>query len=126
MRRRGERGQATVEFALIIPLVLVVVLMLVQVAAVAHAQLGVTHLSREIARAVAAEPSVDVGLLMHDRATLSTDHLVIEVFFETSGSLDRDFVVVTVSYQTPPVSRLFDPVSTQLAVSSRIKMLVES
>ncbi len=126
MRRRGERGQATVEFALIIPLVLVVILIVVQVAMVAHAQLSVAHIAREIARAVAADRSVDVGRLTQELAPLGTEGLVIEVIFEPSPVAGRDFVVVAVSYETGRISRLFDPFVTQLTVSSRVKMLTES
>lgn len=126
MRQRDERGQSTVEFALIMPLVLVVLLALAQVAIVAHAQLGVTHLAREVARAVAADSSVDVGLLMQERSPLGTNGLIFEVFFEPSPIADREFVVVVVSYETPRISRLFDPFATQMVVSSQVKMLTES
>lgn len=125
MRRRDERGQATVEFALIIPLVFVALLVVVQVAVVAHAQLSVTHLARETARAVAADPSVDVGRLVQERSTIGTEGLDVEVMFETSSGGGREFVVVVVSYETARISSLFDPFTTQLAVSSRAKMLME-
>ncbi len=126
MRRRGERGQSTVEFALIIPLVIVVLLAVIQVALVAYAQLSISHIARETARAVAADPSVDIGLLMQDTTPLGSDGLVIEVFFEPSPVLGRTFVVVVVSYEIEPISRLFDVFATQLRVSTQVKMLSES
>lgn len=126
MRRRGECGQSTVEFALIIPLVLVATLLLIQVAVVAHAQLSVSHLARETARAVAADRTVDVGRLTQERSTLGTQEVVIEVLFEPSISSQRDFVVVTVSYQVPSVSRVFSPFMAHFQVSSQVKMLLES
>ena len=126
MRRGDERGQSTVEFALIIPLVFVALLVVVQVALVAHAQLTVTHLARETARAIAADPSTDVGLLIQDRTPLGTDDLSIEVLFEPSPVLGRDFVVVVVSYETARISGLFDPFTPQLKVRSQVKMLMES
>ena len=84
MRRRGERGQSTVEFALIVPLVIVVMLAVIQVALVAYAQLNISHIARETARAVAADPSVDIGRLMQDAIPLGTEGVVIEVLFEPS------------------------------------------
>ncbi len=126
MKRHGERGQATVEFALIIPLVLVVLLVVIQVAVVAYAQLGVTHIARETARAVSVDPSTDLGLLAQNVATLGSDALVIEVQFSTTPLPGADFVVVTVHYDTPPISRIFGPFVNQLAVSAQVKMLVES
>ena len=126
MSRRGERGQATVEFALIIPLVLVVGMALVQVALVAYAQLSVIHIARETARAVAADPTADIGHLMHETGPLGSEGLIIDINFEISPVLDRDFVVVTVSYETPSVSRLFDPFATHFEVSAQVSMLTES
>ena len=57
MTRRG-RGQATVELALTLPFVAALLLAVVQVLLVAHAQLQVEHDAREAARAAAvgAEP----------------------------------------------------------------------
>ena len=126
MKRHGESGQATVEFALIIPLVLVVLLVVIQVAVVAYAQLGVTHIARETARAVSVDPSTDLGLLAQNVATLGSDALVIEVEFTTTSLPGAGFVIVTVHYETPPISRLFGPFANQLAVSAQVKMLMES
>ncbi|MDB4818396.1 pilus assembly protein [Acidimicrobiales bacterium] len=126
MKRHGERGQATVEFALIIPLVLVVLLVVIQVAVVAYAQLGVTHIARETARAVSVDPSTDLGLLAQNVATLGSDAPVIEVEFTTTSLPGAGFVIVTVHYETPPISRLFGPFANQLAVSAQVKMLMES
>ena len=126
MKRHGERGQATVEFALIIPLVLVVLLVVIQVAVVAYAQLGVTHIARETARAVSVDPLTDLGLLAQNVATLGSDALVIEVEFTTTSLPGAGFVIVTVHYETPPISRLFGPFANQLAVSAQVKMLMES
>ena len=126
MRGRDERGQSTVEFALIIPLIIVVLLAVIQVALVAYAQLSISHIARETARAVSFDPTVDVAHLMQDIAPLGTKGLVVEVFFEPSPVSGRTFVVVSVSYQTAPISKLFEAFTAQLAVSTQIKMLSES
>jgi Flp pilus assembly protein TadG len=52
----GERGSATIEFALVVPMVLLVLLAAVEVAVVARAQLEVVHAAREGAREAAASP----------------------------------------------------------------------
>lgn len=125
MRRRGERGQSTVEFALIIPLVIVVLLAVIQVTLVAHAQLSISHIARETARAVAADPSVDIGRLVKDTTPLGSEGLVIEVLFEPSPVSGRTFVVITVSYEVATISALFDPFVSQLGLSAQVKMLSE-
>jgi hypothetical protein len=58
-RGRGSRGQATVEFAFLLPLVVFAALAVIQVALVVRDQLGVVHAAREAARAasVEADPS---------------------------------------------------------------------
>jgi Flp pilus assembly protein TadG len=52
----GERGSAIVEFALVVPLVLAVLLAAVEVAVVARTQLEVSQAAREGAREAAASP----------------------------------------------------------------------
>jgi len=49
--RRGDRGQATVELALVLPLVAVLVLLVLQVGLVIRDHLLVEHAAREAARA---------------------------------------------------------------------------
>lgn len=55
MTRRGERGQATVEAALALPLVVTLLLAVIQVGLVVRAQLLLTHVAREAARAAAVD-----------------------------------------------------------------------
>ena len=52
----SQRGSAVVEFALVVPLVLALVLGLVEVALVARTQLEVVNAAREGARQAAASP----------------------------------------------------------------------
>lgn len=53
---REDRGQATVELALVLPFVCLLLLALVQVGLVVHAHLLVVHAAREGARAAAVDP----------------------------------------------------------------------
>ena len=57
--RRGggtERGQATVEFAFVLPFVIFAALAVIQVALVVRDQMGVVHAAREAARAASVDP----------------------------------------------------------------------
>jgi Flp pilus assembly protein TadG len=60
MRRgRGDEGQAAVELALVLPLVVVVLLAVVQVGLVVRDQILVVHAAREAAREAAVDPGAD-------------------------------------------------------------------
>lgn len=56
LRARGEPGQATVEFALVLPLLVMAMLAIVQVGLVVRDQLAVVHAAREAAREASVEP----------------------------------------------------------------------
>ncbi len=53
----GDRGQSTVEFALILPLLIIGVLLIVQAGHLVLVEIRVEHAAREGARAAAAEPA---------------------------------------------------------------------
>ena len=53
MRRPGDRGQATVEAALLLPVVAVALLAVIQVGLLVHARVMVTHAAREGVRVAA-------------------------------------------------------------------------
>ncbi len=83
MRGRGHHrqdGQATVELALLLPLVALLLLALVQVAVVARDQVLVAHAAREAVRAVAVDDDVDAARRAAERAgPLAADRLEVEV-----------------------------------------------
>ena len=55
-RDRGESGQATVEFALILPLVIFAALAIIQVGLLVRDHLAVVHAAREAVRAASVDP----------------------------------------------------------------------
>ncbi len=59
--RRCARGQATVELALLLPLVLMVLLVVLQVGVLARDRLAVVHATRAAARAVIVDPSPEAA-----------------------------------------------------------------
>lgn len=73
---RSQRGQASVELALVLPLVLMVLLVVVQVGLLARDRLVVVHATRAAARAVIVEPSTAAATTalrrqgVHDSATV--------------------------------------------------------
>ena len=96
--RARERGQATVEFALVVPLVLIALLTVLQVAVLAYGQLTVTFAAREAVRMAATDPttSLDVVLAGDDI------ELVVEI-------VDQHRVQVSARAEIMSISPLFDP-----------------
>lgn len=106
-RRKCERGQATVEFAFIIPFIALLLLAIVQTALVARDFVRVAHASREAARAAAVDPD-------GSRARDAVRHLLGEGEVTiTRGGSGRigDPVTATVRYRSktdlPIVGALF-------------------
>ncbi len=60
---RDERGQATVEFALVIPLIAIMLLLIVQAGLVVREQVMLINGVREGARAAAIDPSTDAAFV---------------------------------------------------------------
>jgi Flp pilus assembly protein TadG len=75
-----DRGQATVELALVLPLVAMLTLAIIQVALVARDQNLVTHAAREAARAAAVDADPDVAVRAAQEAgPLDPAHMRVEV-----------------------------------------------
>ena len=107
--RRGEPGQATVEFALVLPLVIMAMLALIQVALVVRDHLAVVHAAREAARTATVEPD-PARAVAAARRTLPGADVDVGARPAVGGS-----IAVEVSYRSvtdlPLVGLLFpDPV----------------
>lgn len=71
-RRRHERGQAVIELAITLPLVVVMALLVLQVSTLGRDQLALWHAVRVAARAaaVSSDPTVDADTAAHRATTL--------------------------------------------------------
>lgn len=93
-QRRSDRGQATVEFALVLPLLVVCIAGLVWVGQVITLQIRIEHAAREGARAAAVEP--DSAASAASGAVAASMGGAVSV----STSVDGDYVVVQVTAMT--------------------------
>lgn len=111
--RRSDRGQASVELALCLPVVALALLLVVQVSVVARAQVLVVHAAREAARAAAVgdRPPAPDGL----------DPARTEVEVEAAGG--RAVVNVTYRYETdvPLVGMLLPDLDLRGAATMRVE-----
>ncbi|HKY64794.1 MAG TPA: TadE family type IV pilus minor pilin [Acidimicrobiales bacterium] len=105
--RSRDRGQATVELALVLPFVALLLLALVQAAVVARDQVLVTHAAREAARAAAVDDDVDAARRAAEQAgPLDPDRLDLQVTGrEGVGSRVRVVVRYVVPLRLPLVAQ---------------------
>jgi Flp pilus assembly protein TadG len=121
-RARHDRGQASVEVALLLPVVAALALVVVQVTVVAHRSVLVVHAAREGARAAAVsevdrhraaiEAAERAGGLARDRLEVTTD--------EVDGQ-----VAVEVRYREPTDVALIGHLLPVLTLRARTTMGVE-
>ena len=117
--RRDARGQATVEFAFLLPLVVLAALAVVQVGLVVRDEMGVVHAAREAARAASVDrdPSAAVRAA---RRTLP--HAEVEVGDRPGIGGD---ISVTVRYRSetslPLVGSLFPDPELHATATMRVE-----
>lgn len=117
-----DRGQATVEFALLLPLVVVVVLVVLQILSVARDAVALTAAARAGARAAMVE--ADVGAIRAAAAgetRLAPGRLTLAVRGAAPGGL----VVVTATYRAPTDVPLVGAFVGDVTLTERFTVLRE-
>lgn len=116
---RGERGQATVEFALSLPLVVMLILGIVQIAVVTRDRTAMELAAREGARAaaVSADPGTAAQLAVEEVVSLDR----VEVSVSTVG----DNVTVTVRTVNPTDVALIGPLIPDVTITGQATMALE-
>ena len=119
----GERGSSAVEFALLLPILLLVLLALVQVGVLARDSLVLTQASRAGAREASVQPLTGaVEQAVRDAAPgLAADRLGVNVVW--SGNRGSP-VTVSVAYEAPVASLLAGwllPESVSLSASATMR-----
>jgi len=121
--RRGgtnhARGQVTVEFAFLLPVIVLAALAVVQIGLVVRDQLGVAHAAREAARAASVDPD-PAAAVRAARRTLP--HADVEV--GARGGVG-DEITVTVRYHSitnlPLVGALFPDPDLHASATMRVE-----
>lgn len=119
-----DRGQSSVEVALLLPLVALLLLAVVQVGLVVRDQVLVVHAAREAARAAAIDPAEGAA---RDAAEASTALSPSRLDVVVSGRGDvGSRVAVTVAYASPTVVPLVGRLLGDVTVTARATMRVEA
>ena len=118
-----ERGQAAVELALVLPLVVLLLLALVQLGLVVRDQILVVHAAREAARAAAVEAAPDAASsAAADGSGLPASRLHVDV---TGRAGPGSRVAVAVSYRAPTDVPLVGAALGDVTLRGRATMRVE-
>jgi len=124
VRHRCDRGQGTVELALVLPVVVIAMLAVVQVGLIGRDQLLVWHAARESARAAAVEPDRQAARRAAVNATSGLEASRLDVSL-SGGTAAGEFVTATVRYRSrtevPIVGRFVDDVDMSADVTMRVE-----
>jgi Flp pilus assembly protein TadG len=94
---RGDRGQASVELALLLPLLVILLLVILQIGLLGRDLVLVTHASREAARAAATDPDPGAAAVAARAAGgLDPARMTVTV---TGRGVPGSHVRVTVTYR---------------------------
>lgn len=123
--RWEDRGQSTVEFALILPLVALVVLCVVQAGFVVRDQLLVSHAAREAARAASVSETDQAGAALRaarQAGSLQSDRLSGTVSVTDGGGSVR----VVITYKSATDLPMIGPLVPDIDLQSSVVMRIES
>lgn len=123
MTARSARGQATVELALALPLLVLLTLAVVQVGVLARDRVAVTHAARAGARAAVVDPSPEGVRTAVARATgLDASRLRVDV---AGGGTSGSLVTVRVSYRDATDVALIGPLVPDVVLTETLVARVE-
>jgi hypothetical protein len=118
-----QRGQATVEVALLLPLLALLLLAVVQVGLVVRDQVLVTHAAREAARAAAVDPRAEVARAGAEAAAdLDPGRLEVRLDGDTTPG---GRLTAVVRYRSPTAVPLIGPLVGDRTLTARATMRVE-
>ena len=123
-RGKGDGGQAAVEFALVLPLLAMLALVLLQVAVVVRDQILVIHAAREGAREAAVDPAEAAARrgAMASSPSLDRDRITVR----TSGrGRQGSRVSVQLQYLSPTNVPLVGPLIGDIRLEGTATMRVE-
>lgn len=120
---RADRGQATVELALVLPVIVVLILASIQIGVVARDRLLLAHTAREAARTAAVQPEPGpVTAAAHDATGLDPGRLSV-VLGPHRAPGDR--LHVTVRYRAPTSVPLVGHLVGDLTLTTDVTVRVE-
>jgi len=130
MRRliRSEGGQSTVEFAMVLPILLLLLMGIIEFGRIISSYMIINNLAREGARfaAVGKTDSQITTLLLNEHATLDVDKLEVQFSPVYSARVKGEPLKVTVNYTVDLITPLIPEfLPNPLPISSECTMRLE-
>ena len=122
-RAAREHGQATVELALCLPIVLLVLGALAEVGLIASDQIRLWHAAREAARAAVVDHDPSAARDAAEGAGFESLHLTVRP--EPALRRAGDPLSVSISYDRPAVVPLVGALFDQVALHAGVTMRIE-
>ena len=122
-RQHDERGQATVEAALVLPLVALLLLAVVQIGLLVRTELLVTHAAREAVRAAAVDTDPQAATRgANSSSALDAKRMSVKVNGrEGPGSRVQVEVTYTAPTDVPLIGSLLGDVTLQATATMRVE-----
>ena len=121
--RAAEAGQATVELALCLPLLALVLGAVVELSLLASDQVRLWHAAREAARAAAVEPDVSEAEAAAEQVGLAD--IVVSVTPDAAFRVRGEPVTATVTYRPPGHVPLLSEAVSRLELEAEAVMRIE-
>ncbi|MCA1032211.1 pilus assembly protein [Bacillus timonensis] len=123
---RSEKGQSMVEFALVIPIFILLLFAIVDFGRVFHAYLTIDHAGREAARiaSIGKDDSTIVSVAVAQASSISLTADQVSVTpngTKSSGSQVTVTITYPISFLTPVISSITGPISLKTSTVMRIE-----
>ena len=124
---RSEKGQSMVEFALVLPVLAILLFGIVDVGRIFHASLTLDHVGREAARAASVqEDDAEVRATALERgSSISLTDSQVQISPEGEGRESGEKVTITVTHSVPLVTPFIEGWSGPVELSNTTVMRIE-
>lgn len=124
--RKGEEAQATAEFAMVLPLLMLIFLLFAQAVVVMRAQIAVTAAAREGARKGVETGNVAMIEGAAARAAAGLDSGELQVSVESGPRRRGEWIKVVVEYDVPVAMPLAQKFFPAVKVKGESEMRIEN
>lgn len=107
--RKSERGAAAVEFALVVPVLLLLLVGIIEFAHVFNTQISLTQAAREAARTMAIQNNQSAAITAAQNGSPGLSPAVSGVTFSSPACTSGAEMTVTINYTMPTLTGLLGP-----------------